>query len=176
MRFWHTFEVAYQKVVQALACGLGIDLDDAAYIPTARALELYNRDGMMKIDLSYEEGIAAARISESIIATLKARHGREDFTITTQEDMLRTLSNILDVLTMAVGALGKGAPYRECLTHGWTVDGEGRAMHKSLGNGMDPAEIINEFGADMLRLWAGSADYHADMRCSKEIFKQLTQN
>ena len=79
-------------------------------------------------------------------------------------------------LLVAVGALGKGAPYRECLTHGWTVDGEGKAMHKSLGNGMDPAEIINEFGADMLRLWAGSADYHADMRCSKEMFKQLTQN
>ena len=79
-------------------------------------------------------------------------------------------------LLVAVGALGKGAPYRECLTHGWTVDGEGKAMHKSLGNGMAPAEIINEFGADMLRLWAGSADYHADMRCSKEIFKQLTQN
>ena len=79
-------------------------------------------------------------------------------------------------LLTAVGALGKGAPFKECVTHGWTVDGEGKAMHKSLGNGMDPAEIINEFGADMLRLWAGSADYHADMRCSKEIFKQLTQN
>ena len=79
-------------------------------------------------------------------------------------------------LLVAVGALGRGAPFKECLTHGWTVDGEGKAMHKSLGNGMDPAEIINEFGADMLRLWAGSADYHADMRCSKEIFKQLTQN
>ena len=85
---------------------LGIDLDDAAYIPTARALELYNRDGMMKIDLSYEEGIAATRIATSIVATLKARHGREDFTLTTQEDMLRTLSNILNVVTMAVGALG----------------------------------------------------------------------
>ncbi len=85
---------------------LGIDLDDAAYIPTARALELYNRDGMMKIDLSYEEGIPAARISAAITATLKARHGREDFTLTTQEDMLRTLSNILGILTMAVGALG----------------------------------------------------------------------
>ena len=85
---------------------LGIDLDDAAYIPTARALELYNRDGMMKIDLSYEEGIAATRIATSIVATLKACHGREDFTLTTQEDMLRTLSNILDILTMAVGALG----------------------------------------------------------------------
>ena len=79
-------------------------------------------------------------------------------------------------LLTAVGAFGQGAPFKECVTHGWTVDGEGKAMHKSLGNGMDPAEIINEFGADMLRLWAGSADYHADMRCSKEIFKQLTQN
>ena len=79
-------------------------------------------------------------------------------------------------LLVAVGALGQGAPYKECLTHGWTVDGEGKAMHKSLGNGMDPAEIINEFGADMLRLWAGSADYHVDVRCSKEIFKQLSQN
>ena len=79
-------------------------------------------------------------------------------------------------LLTAVGALGQGAPYRECLTHGWTVDGEGRAMHKSLGNGVDPADIIREFGADMIRLWAGSADYHVDVRCSKEIFKQLSQN
>jgi putative ABC transport system permease protein len=60
----------------------------------------------MKIDLSYEEGVPAARVGALVTAMLKARHGREDFTITTQEDMLRTLSNILDVLTMAVGALG----------------------------------------------------------------------
>ncbi len=93
-------------VLEAKGQFLGIDLDDAAYIPTARALELYNRDGMMKIDLTYEEGVPVARISDEIIATLKARHGREDFTITTQEDMLRTLSNILDILTLAVGALG----------------------------------------------------------------------
>ena len=79
-------------------------------------------------------------------------------------------------LLVAVGALGKGAPYKECLTHGWTVDGEGRAMHKSLGNGVDPADIVKEFGADMVRLWAGSADYHVDVRCSKDIFKQLSQN
>jgi putative ABC transport system permease protein len=93
-------------VLEAKGQFLGIDLDDAAYIPTARALELYNRDGIMKIDLSYEEGVPAAGVSALVKATLKARHGREDFTITTQEDMLRTLSNILDVLTMAVGALG----------------------------------------------------------------------
>ena len=79
-------------------------------------------------------------------------------------------------LLVAVGALGRGAPFKECVTHGWTVDGEGRAMHKSLGNGMDPNEIISKYGADLLRLWAGSADYHVDVRCSDEIFKQLSQN
>jgi putative ABC transport system permease protein len=93
-------------VLEAKGQFLGVDLDDAAYIPTARALELYNRDGMMKIDLAYEEGVPAATIVAAVKSSLLARHGREDFTITTQEDMLRTLSNILDILTMAVGALG----------------------------------------------------------------------
>ena len=79
-------------------------------------------------------------------------------------------------LLTAVGALGKGAPFQECVTHGWTVDGEGKAMHKSLGNGVDPAEIFKKYGADLLRLWAGSADYHVDVRCSDNIFKQLSQN
>ena len=79
-------------------------------------------------------------------------------------------------LLVAVGALGRGAPFKECLTHGWTVDGEGKAMHKSLGNGMDPAEIFEKYGADLLRLWAGSSDYHVDVRCSDEIFKQLSQH
>ena len=68
------------------------------------------------------------------------------------------------------------APYKQIATHGWTVDGEGKAMHKSLGNGMDPYEIFDKYGADLLRLWAASADYHADMRCSDGIFKQLSQN
>ncbi len=79
-------------------------------------------------------------------------------------------------LLTAVGALNMGAPYKECLTHGWTVDGEGKVMHKSLGNGVDPADMIKEYGADIVRLWAGSADYHVDVRCSKEIFKQLSQS
>ncbi len=79
-------------------------------------------------------------------------------------------------LLTAVGALGEGAPFQECVTHGWTVDGEGKAMHKSLGNGVDPAEVVKKYGADMIRLWAGSADYHADVRCSDNIFKQLSQN
>jgi isoleucyl-tRNA synthetase len=49
-------------------------------------------------------------------------------------------------------------------------------MHKSLGNGVDPADLIKDFGADIVRLWAASSDYHADVRCSKEIFKQIAQN
>ncbi len=79
-------------------------------------------------------------------------------------------------LLTSVGALGEGAPFKEVLTHGWVVDGQGRAMHKSLGNGIDPADLIKEYGADIVRLWSGSADYHVDVRCSKEIFKQLSQN
>mgnify|MGYP002535702593 FL=1 len=79
-------------------------------------------------------------------------------------------------LLTAVGALGKGAPFKECVTHGWTVDGEGKAMHKSLGNGVDPADVFKKYGADICRLWAGSADYHVDVRCSDAIFKQLSQN
>ncbi len=79
-------------------------------------------------------------------------------------------------LLTSVGALGEGAPFKQVLTHGWTVDGQGRAMHKSLGNGMDPNDLIKQYGADIVRLWAGSSDYHADVRCSGEIFKQLSQN
>ena len=76
-------------------------------------------------------------------------------------------------LLTAVATKGK-APYKICMTHGWTVDGEGKAMHKSLGNGVYPEEVIPKYGADLLRLWAASADYHQDMRCSDKQFKQLS--
>ncbi len=78
------------------------------------------------------------------------------------------------LLTAVAG--GKGAPYKQIITHGWTVDGEGRKMSKSLGNGIDPQEIINKYGADILRLWVASADYHADIRISPEILKQISDN
>ena len=66
-------------------------------------------------------------------------------------------------------------PYKQIITHGWTVDGEGKAMHKSLGNAVSPDEVIKDYGADMLRLWASSADYTQDMRISQELMKQLSQ-
>lgn len=85
---------------------LGMDLDDTVFIPTARALELYNREGLMRIHLTYREGLPAGDVAAAVKSALAERHGREDFTLTTQEDMLRTLSKILNVLTLAVGALG----------------------------------------------------------------------
>jgi isoleucyl-tRNA synthetase len=66
------------------------------------------------------------------------------------------------------------APYRQIITHGWTVDGEGKAMHKSVGNVVAPNEIIKDYGADILRLWVASTDYRNDMRMSKDILKQLS--
>lgn len=85
---------------------LGIDLDDAAYIPVVRGLALYQRDGLMEIALTYDPEAPAARVADAVKQRMIARHGREDFTVLTQEDMLATLSNILDLLTAAVGALG----------------------------------------------------------------------
>ncbi|MGZ8252376.1 MAG: ABC transporter permease [Methylophilaceae bacterium] len=85
---------------------LGIDLDDTAFIPAERGLELYNREGLMEIHVMYAENVSSASVASAIKERLKLRHGHEDFTITTQEDMLKTLSNILNILTMAVGALG----------------------------------------------------------------------
>ena len=66
------------------------------------------------------------------------------------------------------------APYREIVTHGWTVDGEGKVMHKSLGNAISPQDTIKEYGADIFRLWVSSAEYTQDMRLSKSILKQLS--
>ncbi|MBV2262932.1 MAG: ABC transporter permease [Thauera sp.] len=85
---------------------LGIDLDDAAYIPVVRGMALYQRDGLMEIALTYDPEAPAARVAEAVTKLMIARHGREDFSVLTQEDMLATLSNILDLLTAAVGALG----------------------------------------------------------------------
>ncbi|MEG2518656.1 MAG: isoleucine--tRNA ligase [Oscillospiraceae bacterium] len=76
-------------------------------------------------------------------------------------------------LLTAVAVSGR-APYKAVLTHGWTVDGEGKAMHKSLGNSVLPDDLIPKYGADLMRLWAASADYRVDVRCSDSIFKQLS--
>ncbi len=74
----------------------------------------------------------------------------------------------------SIAARGR-APYKKIITHGWTVDGEGKAMHKSAGNAVSPKEIIDTYGADILRLWVSSVDYTVDARISKDILKQLSE-
>ncbi len=69
-------------------------------------------------------------------------------------------------------AIDKHAPYKQCLTHGFTVDEKGRKMSKSLGNGIEPQDIMKTLGADILRLWIASADYSNEMSLSQEILKR----
>ena len=69
-------------------------------------------------------------------------------------------------------AIDRQAPYKQCLTHGFTVDEHGRKMSKSLGNGIEPQDIMKTLGADILRLWIASADYSNEMSLSQEILKR----
>lgn len=78
-------------------------------------------------------------------------------------------------LLTAVVTKGR-APYREVLTHGYVVDGQGRKMSKSLGNGIDPMDVVKQYGADILRLWVASSDYKTDIRISQDIIKQLSES
>ncbi|EAG1184127.1 isoleucine--tRNA ligase, partial [Listeria monocytogenes] len=77
-------------------------------------------------------------------------------------------------LTTAVAITGE-APYRNVLSHGFALDGEGRKMSKSLGNTLLPGKVIKQLGADIVRLWVASVDYQADVRVSDEILKQVSE-
>ncbi|WP_394137019.1 isoleucine--tRNA ligase [Cytobacillus oceanisediminis] len=77
-------------------------------------------------------------------------------------------------LSTAVAVTGK-APYKGVLSHGFTLDGEGRKMSKSIGNVVVPAKVMNQLGADILRLWVASVDYQADVRVSDAILKQVAE-
>jgi putative ABC transport system permease protein len=93
-------------VMEAKGQVLGFDLDDTVYIPVSRALELFNRAGLMEIHVTYQSNAPLETVVEGIKKVLLARHGREDFTITPQQKMLEVMGSVLDVLTFAVGALG----------------------------------------------------------------------
>lgn len=85
---------------------LGFDLDDTVFIPVERALAMFDRDSLMEIDLLYDRAADSDAVAERVRAMLQRRHGSEDFTITTQDQMLEVLGSVLDVLTAVVGALG----------------------------------------------------------------------
>jgi putative ABC transport system permease protein len=93
-------------IMQSKGQVLGVDLDDAVYIPASRALELFNREGLMEIHVVYSPDAGSDSVVKGIHKALMTRHGREDFTITPQQQMMDVLSSVLGVLTFAVGALG----------------------------------------------------------------------
>ncbi|MCF7978165.1 MAG: ABC transporter permease [Chromatiaceae bacterium] len=85
---------------------LGFDLDDTVFIPVQRALAMFDRDGLMEIDLLYDRAADSSAVAERVRELLIRRHQHEDFTITTQDQMLEVLGSVLNVLTLVVGALG----------------------------------------------------------------------
>jgi len=93
-------------VMESKGSVLGFDLDDTVYIPAARALSLFNNETLFEIDVMYEEGTPVEKVVEGIKAILEARHGKDDVTITTQQQMLDVLGSVLNVLTFAVAAIG----------------------------------------------------------------------
>ncbi len=93
-------------VIKSKGNVLGWDFDDCVYIPSARALELFNREGLMEIHVVHDPQADVEQLVQRVREVLIARHGREDFTITPQQKMLDTLNSVLQVLTFAVGALG----------------------------------------------------------------------
>ncbi len=93
-------------VMQSKGQVLGFDLDDTVYIPLARGLEMFNREGLMEIDLLYHPASDEDSVVAGIKRLLLARHGREDFTITSQQQMLDVMGSILNIITFAVGAIG----------------------------------------------------------------------
>lgn len=85
---------------------LGFDLDDTIYLPVAKVMAMFDREGLMEVDLLYRPEMASEAVAAAVRSTLMRRHGHEDFTITTQDQMLEVLGSILGILTLAVGALG----------------------------------------------------------------------
>ncbi|HEX6828771.1 MAG TPA: ABC transporter permease [Burkholderiales bacterium] len=85
---------------------LGLDLDDTVYIPVGRALDMFNRESLMEIEVSYEPTAPLAEVEEGIRRILNARHGAEDYTVTPQQKMLEVFGTVLDAVTFAVGAIG----------------------------------------------------------------------
>jgi putative ABC transport system permease protein len=85
---------------------LGFDLDDAVYLPVARVMAMFNKESLMEVDLLFRPGSDSQAMMERVRSALKRRHGEEDFTVTSQDQMMEVLGNILNILTAAVAALG----------------------------------------------------------------------
>jgi len=93
-------------VLESKGDTIGFDLDDAIYLPAARTLEMFNQEGLLEIDLTYDDGTDVDALVAAVKRRLTALHGQEDYTITTQEQMMEVMGRILGAMTFAVAALG----------------------------------------------------------------------
>lgn len=125
---------------------LGFDLDDTVYIPTARALEVFNREGVMEIQIVYPPDARLDNVISDVKQILIKRHGREDFTLTPQQQMLSTLSTILNVLTFAVAALGGISLLVGAV-------GMITLMHITVTERVAEIGLLNALGATHRRIW-----------------------
>lgn len=119
------------------------------------------------IDVWFDSGV-------SHVAVLKTREGHEWPCDLYLEGSDQHRGWFQSSLLTAISVNGT-APYRQVLTHGFILDGDGRKMSKSLGNFVVPQEIVGEYGADILRLWVASTDYRNDVRISMNIIKALSE-
>jgi isoleucyl-tRNA synthetase len=125
-------------------------------------------------------------VKESDILDVWFDSGSSHLAVLTEENGLRWPSDVYleggdqyrgwfhSSLLVGIG-LKDASPYRRCGTHGWALDGEGRAMSKSLGNVVEPMEVIKDFGAEVLRLWTASVEFHEDVRMSGTILMRLSE-
>ena len=93
-------------LMEAKGTMLGVDIDDVAYVPVATALRLFNLPELIEIDVQFANPSLAAQVESEVTRLLAARHGDEDFTVTSQEAMLEVFGNVMDVITLSVGAIG----------------------------------------------------------------------
>lgn len=93
-------------VMQSKGQVLGFDLDDTVFIPVGRALEMFNRESLMEIDVTYEPTAPLADVEQGLKRILNARHGSEDYTVTPQQKMLEVFGTVLNAITFAVAAIG----------------------------------------------------------------------
>jgi putative ABC transport system permease protein len=138
---------------------LGFDIDDSAYVPVAAAQELFNRDGLMEIDVLFSSRAEERAVVAGLTRTLRERHdGEDDFTVTTQTEMLDVLGRVLGIVSLAVGGIGAislvvGAV--GILTMMWISVGERTAeigLAKALG--ATPRQILTLFLSEALVLSA----------------------
>lgn len=142
---------------------LGMDLNDSVFIPVARGLELFNRDSLVGIDVTYDPKAPVDEVVEGIQRMIAKRHGRDDVTVITQQKMQDVLGSVLGVLTFAVGALGSisllvgGVGILTVMTIAVTERTSEIGLLRALGAGREQIQLLFLGEAAMLAAAGGAA-------------------